>query len=98
MHKKSQINWIQDINPIVETNIGFIESYVDPLGVRAEFEGNFSRHKLKFIGFVAIVNKEESLKFSVLVENADKLILKLPWGKEFEKDVFKKPNFTSLEV
>jgi len=60
---------------------------VDPYGGRAEWEG-----------FTAVVNKELSAKYETLVNNAPNLIQGLPWGKDFEVDVFKKPDFTALEV
>ena len=86
-HREAQKIWIQDINPKVESNIGFIETYRDPAGLRGEWEG-----------FVAMVNVEQTKKFGELVSKAGRFIPRLPWGKDFEKDEFRKPDFTSLEV
>ncbi|TFL07582.1 aflatoxin-detoxifizyme [Pterulicium gracile] len=86
-HKEGSIAWVQDIGPVVESYLGFIETYVDPYGGRAEWEG-----------FTAIVDKALSAKYEVLVNSAPDLIKALPWGKDFEVDVFRKPDFTALEV
>ncbi|CAK7905686.1 hypothetical protein CAAN1_14S04126 [[Candida] anglica] len=86
-HKASQVDWVKDLNPLVESNIGFIETYRDPSGVRGEWEG-----------LVAMVNQDRTAKFATLVSNASSLIPLLPWDKLYEKDTFTPPDFTSLEV
>ncbi|KAF2029378.1 dipeptidyl-peptidase III [Setomelanomma holmii] len=85
--KRSQKAWVLDKGPQVESDIGFIETYRDPHGIRGEWEG-----------FVAMVNKERTKAFGKLVETAPQYIPLLPWDKAFEKDKFLSPDFTSLEV
>jgi dipeptidyl-peptidase III len=51
-HKESQRKWVKDKGPVVETNIGWVEVYVDPENKRGYFEG-----------MVSIVDKEKSKKF-----------------------------------
>jgi len=85
--KESQKLWVKDIGPEVECNIGFIETYRDPAGIRGEWEG-----------FAAMVNKERTQAFKKLVDAAPAMIPKLPWSSDFEKDTFTPPDFTSLEV
>lgn len=71
----------------MESYIGFIESYRDPAGARGEWEG-----------FCACVNKEVSRKFQVLVDGAPEMLKLMPWAPVFEKKVFQRPDFTSLEI
>ncbi|KAL1965138.1 hypothetical protein VTN77DRAFT_6051 [Rasamsonia byssochlamydoides] len=85
--KESQRLWVKDQKPAVETNLGFVETYRDPHGVRGEWEG-----------LVSMVNLVRTKTFSELVASAEGYISRLPWSKDFEKDKFLSPDFTSLEV
>lgn len=92
-YKDSQRIWVNDKVPPVETVIGFIEPYRDPLGVRSEFEG-----------IVGIPDTGETRTLKELSKVADKFVCRLPWvnGEDgnkgpFEKEIFEAPDFTSIQ-
>ena len=78
---------MKDKGPVVETNMGWIETYVDPTNARAYYEG-----------WVAIVDKEKSKKFQQLVVNSEAIIPQLPWPRSMEKETFLAPDFTTLDI
>ncbi|OAE31762.1 hypothetical protein AXG93_4874s1270 [Marchantia polymorpha subsp. ruderalis] len=86
-HKRSQVLWLNQKEPSIDVNIGFVETYRDPHGSRAEFEG-----------YVATINKAASKQFLALTERADKLLALLPWPKEFHGEKFQCPDFTCFEI
>ncbi|GKT34768.1 Dipeptidyl peptidase 3 [Aduncisulcus paluster] len=86
-HIDYSAEWVRDKKPIVETYQGFIETYRDPTGLRAEMEG-----------FVALVNVERTETYTSLVSKADIILPLLPWDSLFECKSFTAPAYTALEV
>lgn len=91
-YKESQKIWVKDKAPPVETVLGFVEPYRDPLGVRAEFEG-----------IVGIPDPAETQILARLASKADAFVYKLPWVDPneskgpFEKHLFEPPDFSSIQ-
>ena len=91
-YKDSQRIWVNDKAPPVETVIGFIEPYRDPLGIRSEFEG-----------IVGIPDPDETRRLIKLSKVADEFVCRLPWVDRecgtkgpFEKEIFEAPDFSSV--
>ena len=91
-HKESQRLWVKDKLPRVEFNIGWVETYIDPLEVRGFYEG-----------WLGLFDKKESQKFIDLLDSAEELLKTTPWNlvaknNDFEREVFIKPDFISTEL
>ncbi|KAI2899508.1 hypothetical protein CBS76997_2363 [Aspergillus niger] len=91
-YRKALRTWVNDKAPLVETVIGFVEPYRDPLGIRAEFEG-----------IVGIPDAAETKILHTLATKANQLVYKLPWVEgtgdskgPFEKELFEPPDFSSI--
>lgn len=92
-YKDAQRIWVDDKAPPVETVLGFIEPYRDPLGVRSEFEG-----------IVGIPDADKTRVLRELSNMADKFVCRLPWVNgdsnnkgPFEKETFEAPDFASIQ-
>lgn len=86
-HKESQKEWIKDKLPVIEMNIGWIETGMDPMGVRGHYEG-----------WVALTDQWKSEKYATLVANSKKLLDEMPWPSDFENEKFVSPDFVALDT
>ncbi|MGH0146334.1 UNVERIFIED_CONTAM: hypothetical protein FKN15_008073, partial [Acipenser sinensis] len=90
-HKEGSRYWIKDKGPIVESYIGFIESYRDPFGSRGEFEDDdirqtdgFKNVSLGNVLAVAYATKKEQITF---LQEEDKDLYVAWKGPSFEVQV-----------
>jgi len=91
-YRESQKSWVTDVAPSVENILGFVESYVDPYGVRAQWEGA-----------VCIADHDETKRMDAFIAKSSDFARLLPWATSenngkgpFEKEVLSVPQFTIL--
>lgn len=90
--RESQKFWVKDTSPSIDNILGFVESYRDPHGVRAEWQG-----------IVCVADPTETKKMDVFVQNATKFTRLLPWASAendgkgpFEKSSLEIPSFNIM--
>jgi dipeptidyl-peptidase-3 len=71
---KYDIAWVQDKSSPVDTINGFIEVYLDPRGIKAQWEG-----------LVFYVNREKTARINTLAENAQWFEDHMPWDPQYRK-------------
>jgi dipeptidyl-peptidase-3 len=88
-YREAQKLWVKDTSPSVDQILEFVETYRDPHGVRAEWEG-----------VVCIADPDETKKMEAFIKNAAKFATLLPWASAensgkgpFEKDTLEIPHF-----
>jgi dipeptidyl-peptidase-3 len=86
-YKESQRYWLMDEQPRVEANISWSNSFLDPLGIRGQYQG-----------FVAITDRDKTRKFCQLAENAEMVFNNLPWSYEFERMPLTNLSFSALSL
>lgn len=91
-YRASQKLWVRDNSPSIEHIIGFVESYCDPYGVRAQWDGA-----------VCLADEDETRRMKAFVDKSAYFASMLPWATEenngkgpFEKEVLSIPNFSIL--
>jgi dipeptidyl-peptidase-3 len=71
---KYDIAWVQDKSSPVDTINGFIEVYLDPRGIKAQWEG-----------LVFYVNQEKTGRIRTLADNAQWFEDRMPWDPKYRK-------------
>ena len=85
-HIEAQKKWLELNSNIIDYNMGWIETLIDPMEVRGVFES--------FVGFI---DTFMSQKYEQLINILPDLMLELPWKNEFN-EINNNINFKAFEV
>ena len=85
-HKEAQKKWLENNSAIIDYNMGWLETMIDPLGVRGVFES-----------FVGLIDTFMSQRYEQLINLLPDLMLELPWKNEFN-EISNNINIKAFEV